>query len=550
MMTTYLKRKLLIAAGFLMMGKAVLLFAWEPPIGIPRPSFGIEETHQMYAGQTFAAGGFAYRDAGHGPYTHYVDNSAACSDANNSGYGSPSEPLCRVPLNLPEGSVVEIHGSVYTYSNFEGSKLKISGFGTASNPIFIRGVGGGAQKPRFEGRQIHIVGAYIIVENLEFYRSDLSIVHRIDGAGNQQTVHHVAVRHSELRHDGLSRGGSAIAVNSSIQDSWVNNIVIYYNQISYYGDWQSLTENDALGVSASTYAEYVWIVDNNIHRLGGDAVRTGTNPAGGITTENTGRYVYIGRNDMHDNRENALDIKVSRDIVISQNKMHGFRGSSSSEGAAFVVHYNAENIWVLFNEIYDAVVGAISTGSQNFSVIGNVFYNISDAAIKFRSTNDANVFGNTVHNAFIGVEIESSANNARVINNIISDISDTTGYHILRAGSISEIHHNMLYQTGGSIRNSGVSTGYVINDPLFVDSALRNFHLQPGSTAIDQGTGAGIVQQALGNFATRYGADIARDIDNTSRPQGNGWDIGAYEFGGGAPPQNNPPAPPKGLRVK
>ena len=32
--------------------------AYMPPVGIPAPTFGIHESHHMYAGKTFEAGGF------------------------------------------------------------------------------------------------------------------------------------------------------------------------------------------------------------------------------------------------------------------------------------------------------------------------------------------------------------------------------------------------------------------------------------------------------------------------------------------------------------
>ncbi len=47
-------------------GSNVALSAWQPPIGIPVPSFDIEETHLMYEGQTydFGSGSEPYKDAG------------------------------------------------------------------------------------------------------------------------------------------------------------------------------------------------------------------------------------------------------------------------------------------------------------------------------------------------------------------------------------------------------------------------------------------------------------------------------------------------------
>ena len=92
--------------------------AWEAPIGIPTPPFGITEAHTMYAGSTFdyTQGGTVadprgvapYGDAGDGPYTHYVENSlpncsgnpAPCSTDSNNPYGTPSRARVSVPLDL------------------------------------------------------------------------------------------------------------------------------------------------------------------------------------------------------------------------------------------------------------------------------------------------------------------------------------------------------------------------------------------------------------------------------------------------------------------
>jgi hypothetical protein len=51
-------------------------------------------------------------------------------------------------------------------------------------------------------------------------------------------------------------------------------------------------------------------------------------------------------------------------------------------------------------------------------------------------------------------------------------------------------------------------------DPLLIDPAGDNYHIPVGSPAIDSGLNVG----------------ITTDLDGNSRPQGNGYDIGAYEF--------------------
>ncbi|VAW42931.1 hypothetical protein MNBD_CHLOROFLEXI01-3209 [hydrothermal vent metagenome] len=77
-----------------------LAAAYQPPIGIPAPSFGIDEAHTMYQRQLFDYDGDGtpeapYNDAGNGPYTHYVDSTHPnCS--NSYDYGTAAAPLCDI----------------------------------------------------------------------------------------------------------------------------------------------------------------------------------------------------------------------------------------------------------------------------------------------------------------------------------------------------------------------------------------------------------------------------------------------------------------------
>ena len=89
--------------------------AYEPPAGIPMPSFGIKESHTMYVGQEYAysTGTAPYKDAGNGPYTHYIDNTSSSATDTDNPYGTPALPRVSIPKGAPAGSVIEIHGGPY-----------------------------------------------------------------------------------------------------------------------------------------------------------------------------------------------------------------------------------------------------------------------------------------------------------------------------------------------------------------------------------------------------------------------------------------------------
>lgn len=159
---------ILAAAGVL----AVSTQAYEPPLGIPDPDFGIVESHTMYAGQTYAAGGFPCRDSGWGSYTHYVDNTdPICTDSGNE-YGTAAVPRCSPPTaDLPEGSVIGLHGGPY----LEGDGLvrdwaNLSGTGTPLSPVFFRGHDP-VIRTVISGMSFRIEGAYFVVENLDLVNS-------------------------------------------------------------------------------------------------------------------------------------------------------------------------------------------------------------------------------------------------------------------------------------------------------------------------------------------------------------------------------------------
>ena len=166
---------------FLFYGCAI---AYEPPVGIPMPSFGIDQTNNMYQGKLFdydqnGIPEALYKDAGNGPYTHFVDNTGSCTDTGND-YGTEANPRCTIPKILPKGSVVEVHGGPYT--------LNIRSNGTESQPVFVRGIGA-ENMPTITNASPISDSTYLIMEYLKFSATGIEI---------RQVSHHIALRNSEV----------------------------------------------------------------------------------------------------------------------------------------------------------------------------------------------------------------------------------------------------------------------------------------------------------------------------------------------------------------
>ena len=92
--------------------------------------------------------------------------------------------------------------------------------------------------------------------------------------------------------------------------------------------------------------------------------------------------------------------------------------------------------------------------------------------------------------------------------------------------------NNISYGNPGGdvygLTSATVKTNLFGTDPKFVDAAHADFRLQSSSPAINAGTPR---------------SQVTTDIAGGPRPQGNGYDIGAYEYGA------NPVPAPENVRV-
>jgi parallel beta-helix repeat protein len=223
------------------------------------------------------------------------------------------------------------------------------------------------------------------------------------------------------------------------------------------------------------------------------------------------RIQFVG-NDIHDNGLIPSDDTLAWcgygmyisgiDMYIGHNRIH-------DNGGWGIHHYSR------------------SGGSSNDVIEGNYVYGNGRSCdrgdgIILASGDNTQAFNNVVfgnrHNG-IGVMYGS---NSVVLNNTVSG-NDGAGI-VYAAQSGATIFNNIVAGNGGGDLVDGgdaagisLSNNLIAQDPLFADASSGDFHLSPGSPAIDAGLDVS-------------GWGVTTDFDGTARPQQSGFDIGAFEL--------------------
>jgi len=181
------------------------------------------------------------------------------------------------------------------------------------------------------------------------------------------------------------------------------------------------------------------------------------------------------------------------------------------------------------------------------TVVNNICYNAKSGCLQLKTfSSEVETTNNLIaHNTFIKagssgnvpeVWIKGNSYSNKIENNIVMAMADSQTGELVRIedqGKNNTINYNNYYADGSAfwqvlgttIRDFAQyqstmnlqEAHSIYGNPRFVDLANRNLHLEVDSVAIDAGIDVGITD----------------DFDGNPRPQGAGYDIGAYEYSEG-----------------
>lgn len=188
---------------------------------------------------------------------------------------------------------------------------------------------------------------------------------------------------------GVEVAGPGVDAGHSSAVELSSNTLWFGGSIHGFGDNRQLApEQDFHGIKPLGVSD-IWIIEAEIYDNSGDSIQVGDASRGSASR------IYVSGGRMHHNRENAIDIKNSRDVVISGVRMDGFRPTSSSPGEAVILHDDARDAQILDNIITDSTFGIVSSGHSGHIIDGNDIEAL-DVGIQLRSTQNITVTNNTI----------------------------------------------------------------------------------------------------------------------------------------------------------
>lgn len=424
--------------------------------------------------------------------------------------GSQSRPFRTVAKAL---SLVKPGEAIYLASGTYSERLRLEERGGSSTrPLTLRAAPGAT--PVLRGgtgsstSMIDVRGAYWHIDGLT-----------VDAAGDRAFAalwRGSGARYGVLRNSKLKNGTSGAGVNVA---EYASDVLIEDNEIH---NFQKAGGGDSHGLILQTTARNVVARRNNIHHNSGDAVQC-LGPEGGATISGTPfDNLLLEDNELHENRENGVDIKTCSRVVLRGNHIWGHKRSSTSGGEGVVVHMSARDVTLEDNVLRGngrAVnVGGVRVGapptrvvlrrnlvidgysadgndgvgfrvdtSSDVKVQHNTFWNVPGACLYFGHggsgpTQGLDARNNVMANCGLALRVGPDRSGAVLNNNLYS-----------RAGAAARFRLNgvdMSFEQWKS--RSGLDGRSVERAPSFTNTYLEDFTPAQGSPARDTGVALGL----------------------------------------------------------
>ncbi|MCL4488722.1 MAG: right-handed parallel beta-helix repeat-containing protein [Chloroflexi bacterium] len=259
------------------------------------------------------------------------------------------------------------------------------------------------------------------------------------------------------------------------------------------------------------------VVNSNTGEISGNTVHD-VQGYNGIWGGNVSNY-SIHNNTVYRNNQNGIGVSGgTTNTSIYDNTAYGNSCGQDQRYAGIAIEVSSQNNKVYNNLMYNNCHAGYVTNSPSNQIYNNTFYGNTGYQVLYGPWSGSipvnNIFEN---NVFVVVGSGDIG---------IGDFGDTSSYNPLQ----NTFNYNAYYYMNGPDKSNmvavvnnysfsqwrgiGKEANGILGNPLFVNAPAGNFRLQKSSPVIDKGANVG----------------VSVDSDGNPRPEGAGYDIGAYEY--------------------